>query len=274
METVEWRLIRDGARDGATQMALEEVAARTAAEEGLGTVRVYDWAPSTVTLGYQQAVETIDRSYCDQEGIGVTRRQTGGGGIYHDDHGDIAYTVVAPKAAVPADLMACYEQFCAPVLSALEEVGVAADFADEPAPPLFEPSCYLRDVHPAHDVVVAGRKVSGNAQYRQRDAVIQHGSITYEQDPEGPLAIFTDHDCSVTDYRKRVTSIREHSAVSREAVRDALATELASWCDATEGEWRESERERANELAAAKYASESWIADRTDPTTDRALRRG
>lgn len=37
----DWRLIRDDARDGATQMALEEVAAETAITDGIRTVRTF-----------------------------------------------------------------------------------------------------------------------------------------------------------------------------------------------------------------------------------------
>ncbi len=110
-----WRLVVDDARDGATQMALE-VAARTTIADDRRTVRVYSWEPSTLSLGYRQDPDTVDWNYCDREGIDVTRRQTGGGGIYHDRYADISYTIVAPADEVPGDLMDCYALFCEPIL--------------------------------------------------------------------------------------------------------------------------------------------------------------
>ncbi len=117
-----WRLIRDEPRDGATQMALEEIAARAALEDDVRTVRTYAWEPSTLSLGYRQDAETVDWEFCEREGIDVTRRQTGGGGIYHDRHADISYTIVAPADEVPGDLMDCYELFCEPILEAFDRL--------------------------------------------------------------------------------------------------------------------------------------------------------
>ncbi|MDZ7731104.1 MAG: biotin/lipoate A/B protein ligase family protein [Natrialbaceae archaeon] len=262
MDNLRWRLIQDTAREGAMQMALEEAAAETARTSNLATVRVYDWSPSAVTMGYNQDQATIDWTYCETEGIDVTRRQTGGGGIYHDATGDIAYTIVAPMEAVPGDLMACYEQFCTPILEALTSLGVEATFAASPQPSLYHPACYLRDVHPAHDIVVDGAKVSGNAQYRQRDVVIQHGSITYEKQLAAGLGVFSTNEITASEYHERVTSVREHADVSRSAVRTALAEALAEWSDATTGSWKETELDRAARLVESKYGRESWILRR------------
>ncbi len=63
----DWRLIRDDARDGATQMALEEVAAETAITDGIRTVRTFSWEPSTLSLGYRQDAETVDWGFCERE---------------------------------------------------------------------------------------------------------------------------------------------------------------------------------------------------------------
>ena len=47
----EWRLIREEVRPGPPNMALDEEAARSAAERGVRTLRVYRWEPSTLSLG-------------------------------------------------------------------------------------------------------------------------------------------------------------------------------------------------------------------------------
>lgn len=262
-----WRLVRDDPRTGDVQMAVEEVAARTALEDDLRTVRVYSWEPSTLSLGYRQEPETVDWEYCERNGIDVTRRQTGGGGIYHDSYADISYTIVAPAAEAPGDLMACYELFCEPILEGLRRMGIDADFASAEQSSIYQPSCYLRDINPAHDVVApasAGadaKKISGNAQYRQRDVVIQHGSISYDLESDHHVGVF-DTDLETDAFEDRVTSIRDEVGVDRDAAVDALARSLGEWCGAEEGTWRASELEAARDLADRKFGSEAWIRNR------------
>ena len=269
----EWRIIRDEPRDGPTQMALEEVAVHTAHEDDVRTVRTYSWEPSTLSLGYRQAPESVDWDFCDREGIDVTRRQTGGGGIYHHAWGDISYTIVAPTDEVPGDLMDCYALFCEPVLDGLDRMGVDADFAEVPKSSIYGPSCYLRDVNPAHDVVVyteGGRslKLSGNAQYRRRDAVIQHGSISYAREPEKHLGVFADHDVTEDTFLDRVGSVRDACGIDREDAVETLASALARWCDANEGSWSDEELEKAASLAERKYAADAWVRRREVPSTE------
>jgi lipoate-protein ligase A len=261
----EWRLIREQARDGPLQMALDEVAAETAVKECVRTVRVYRWRPRTLSLGYRQDPTTVDWAGCADAGVSVTRRQTGGGGIYHDAYGDISYSIVAPADELPGDLMECYELLCEPILTALDRMGVDADFADAEHPSLYEPACYLRGIHPAHDVLAGGRKIAGNAQYRQRDAVIQHGSLSYAVDAEAHLAAFADSGVSPERFRERVTGIREESGIERERAVEVLEETLAEWADADEGDWTDAELDRARALAAEKYGADRWVRDREAP---------
>ncbi|WP_435361179.1 lipoate--protein ligase family protein [Haloarchaeobius sp. DFWS5] len=261
----EWRLIREEAWDGPTNMALDEIAAKSASEDGVRTLRVYQWEPSCLSLGYGQAKESVDWEFCEREGIDVTRRQTGGGGIYHDQHADISYSIIAPAEELPGDLMDCYDLLCEPVLDAFARMGVDADFADQPYPAIHEPACYLRDIHPAHDVLASGLKISGNAQYRQRDAVIQHGSLSFDRAPERHCGVFAGKP-SVDDFTDRVTSIRAESGIDRDEAVAALEAELAEWADADEGAWAESEVADATDLAANKYKNPTWYGNREDPT--------
>jgi lipoate-protein ligase A len=261
----EWRLIREEARPGPMQMALDEVAARTAAEGGPRTVRVYRWQPSTLSLGYRQEPESVDWAFCADRGIDVTRRPTGGGGIYHDAVGDISYTIAVPAGEVPGELLACYELLCAPVLTAFERMGVDAAFAADEQPPVHQPACYLRAIHPAHDILAGGRKISGNAQYRQRDAVVQHGSLSYALAADSHLGVFTA-DIDAERFHDRITSIREQAGIDRESAVSALEATLGEWADASEGAWTDEELERAADLAERKYESDRWNRDREDPT--------
>jgi len=255
----EWRLIREEARPGPMQMALDEIAAETAAAGGPRTVRVYQWDPSCLSLGYHQDPQTVDWEACEQAGIDVTRRQTGGGGIYHDSYGDISYSITAPVDEFPSDLLEAYHQLCQPVLAAFDRMGVEASFVETEAEELYTPACYLRALHPAHDIVAGGRKISGNAQYRRKDAVIQHGSLTYSVDAERHLSTFVDPPTDAETFGKRVTGIDEQSDINREEAVTALEDALAEWCGATESSWTDAELQRARARVEERYAAEEWV---------------
>lgn len=268
----EVRLLPTAAEPGALNMALDEVAAETVAAGGPASARVYGWEPSTLSLGYGQDQATIDWAFCDREGIEVTRRPTGGGGIYHDAFGDIAYSIVGPRDALPGDLMACYELLCRPILDAFDRMGVDVRLAGTERPAVHDPACYLRRLHPSHDLVVPGeageRKISGNAQYRHRDAVVQHGSLLFRSTPERHLACFTDHPTDPAEFRERVTAIDEQVDISRSTAIETLERTLADWLEGSPGRWTEAERARADALVAEKYGSEAWTRRRVDPTAE------
>ncbi|WP_266075581.1 lipoate--protein ligase family protein [Haladaptatus caseinilyticus] len=262
----DWRLIREESWDGPLNMALDEIAAETAAEGGPRTLRVYRWEPSTLSLGYRQEPETVDWEFCETENITVTRRPTGGGGIYHDNYGDISYSIIAPADELPGNLMDTYELLCNPLFDAFDRMGIDAQFTDEKLPVIHQPACYLRELHPAHDVVARGRKISGNAQYRRKDAVIQHGSLKFALDAERHLSTFAEPDTTPETFHERVTTINEQVSLSREDAVTAVESALRDWADASGGEWTDDELSRGREHARAKFGSEAWTKRRDDPT--------
>jgi lipoate-protein ligase A len=194
---------------------------------------------------------------------------------------------------VPGSLAETYELFCEPLFDAFDELGIPASFAEEPAEALYEPSCYLRGIDPAHDIVVGRRKVAGNAQHRTRDAVVQHGSISFEVGPERHLDCFADPPVDAAAFRERVAGLNETANTERDTPIDSqhvglldslnlerdravrvIEDNIAAWCGLGDGDefvdddWTDAEREAARELADAKYRSEAWTRDREDPTDD------
>ncbi|MGQ3328918.1 lipoate--protein ligase family protein [Halorubrum sp. FL23] len=283
--TGDWRLIREEPRPGPMQMALDEVAAETAAAGGPATLRTYRWAPSCLTLGYRQDPETVDWAFCEREGIDVTRRQTGGGGIYHDTRGDIAYSVAVPAGDVPGELLDCYHLLCEPVLDAFDRLGIDARYVEEDVPELYHPACYLRELHPAHDVVAGGaddgadgrRKIAGNAQYRKREAVIQHGSLTFSVEAARHLGTFADPPVTADAFRDRVVGMDELADIDRADAVAAVEAALVAWVTGgtdnregltldRDGSWTDAELRRARELVETKYRDEEWV--RTRPGRD------
>jgi lipoate-protein ligase A len=281
---MDWRLVREELLDGQMAMALDEVAAETVAAGGPATVRLYRWFPSTVSLGYGNDADIVDWEYCDEWNVSVTRRPTGGGAIYHDTAGDVAYTIIAPADEFPSDVTECYRELLEPVLDAFEAVGLDVDFATEEKPGLWEPLCYLLPLDPAHDLVGPdGRKIAGNAQYRTRDAVVQHGSLSFDVNAERHLGCFEDPPVDVAELESRVCGLEEFTShdgvvetglgdfggydIQRSRFVSELEDSLADWAGAEEGTWTDDEIERGRELVEAKYGNDEWVRERNDPTS-------
>jgi lipoate-protein ligase A len=106
--------------------------------------------------------------------------------------------------------------------------------------------------------------VSGNAQHRRADAVVQHGSLTHSTRPARHLSVFDAPAVDEATFRERVTGIDEHADVTRERTVRTLERALRAWADADVGEWTADELARARERAATKYASEEWVRRRPE----------
>ena len=92
-----------------------------------------------------------------------------------------------PADELPGDLMESYHLLWEPAVAALRALDADADYVADERPSIHQPACYLRGLNPAHDVVSDGgdgRKLAGNAQHRQRAAVVQPGSISLAVDAE------------------------------------------------------------------------------------------
>ena len=81
--TTTWRLLDTDPCPAAENMALDE-AVLTARSKDLvpNTLRFLQFSPHSTLVGYHQAVEQeIRLSYCQEHGIEINRRLTGGGGL-------------------------------------------------------------------------------------------------------------------------------------------------------------------------------------------------
>lgn len=155
-------------------MAVDE-ALMEAARGGAVTLRFYGWSPPCLSLGRHQAARgRYDPDAARERGIDVVRRPTGGRSVYH--HREITYAVTAP-AELWGGLRAAYRTINRALLAGLARLGAgveeAADGGRAPGPSAR--ACF-RDPLPG-EIVAAGRKLVGSAQWREGGALLQHGSI-------------------------------------------------------------------------------------------------
>ncbi len=160
--TETWDFLDSPAADAATNMAVDEVLLRTAAQRGRALLRVYSWLKPAVSIGYFQKFPGGD---CE-----VVRRPTGGGLVYHGD--DTTFTVVVPPGHRLHKLTTA-EAYCV-IHEAVARVAGATILATGNTPH-GQYECFQQPV--AGDVVADGRKLAGGAQRRNRDGMLHQGSI-------------------------------------------------------------------------------------------------
>ena len=187
--SAEWRLIvDDGPAEGAWNMALDRaIQLSRDSGESPPTLRLYQWARPTVTLGRFQKASTIDSSYCESHGIAVVRRFTGGRGVLHDN--ELTYSVVCGISdGIPRGVAASYRVLCTGLAEAYRLLGVDASLTATARGDSTSAACYLHAT--AADLSIGARKLSGSAQVWSGDTVLQHGSFTVARDVTKESRVF------------------------------------------------------------------------------------
>src|SRR3990172_2959164 len=135
-------------------MAVDEAIFLSAgADPGRATVRLYGFAPPTVSVGYRQSLaEAIDVARCRDLGVEWVRRPTGGRALLHQH--ELTYAVAAPADGVFRGLgvRAVYGAVNEAIRRALREVGIpldalAPDGSREREPGLHVPCLALPRAH-------------------------------------------------------------------------------------------------------------------------------
>ncbi len=265
-----WRLIVDGERDGASNMAIDEAMAR-AASEGLAppTLRFYQWAPPCVSLGRHQKLSDIDREACAARGYEIVRRPTGGRAILHTD--ELTYCVAAPDEdpRVAGGVMDAYHRLSQGLVAGLRGLGLPAEEAPgaNRAGPDVSAACF--EVPSAYEICIGARKLMGSAQYRAGRLVLQHGTLPLTGDLTRlidclalPTAAARARLCAalraragtVEDFLGRPVSFAEAVHAIAQGFAQALHLRLEP------GALTPYEQRLAEELRATKYAHPDWTS--------------
>jgi len=195
-----WRVIPLTINDAATNMAIDSaILYEVSNKRSPPTLRIYRWYPSAVSLGYFQSVyEEVNLERCKKYGVDIVRRITGGGAVYHDFNGEITYSIILPERlqGIPQDIIKSYKELCKGIILALNELGLKAEFK------------------PVNDIIVNGRKISGNAQTRKTGVILQHGTILMDLDVKKMFSVLNVSKEKISDkliksVEDRVTSIKK-----------------------------------------------------------------
>lgn len=165
-------------RSLAFYLAMEEFVARTTEDEAFFVWRV---AP-TVIIGRNQDLEAeVNLDYCRKHGVRVVRRKSGGGCVY-SDMGNIMISFISRRGEVQE----VFDRYLSSLTACLRSLGLKAEKSGR------------------NDILVQGRKVSGNAFHQLPDRSIVHGTLLYD----------TDFDSLETAIRPPVEKLERHGVAS------------------------------------------------------------
>lgn len=289
-ELLTWRIVRDGPRPGATNMALDHaLAAESAAGEAV--LRIYGWARPTVSFGRNEPAREAYGSAADRprttgstprsERVDWVRRPTGGRAVLHD--AEVTYAVVARADALGGPRLA-YRRINEALAGALASLGAPVALSGPAATPTLDAGPCFQS--PAEgEVTMNGRKLVGSAQARVEGALLQHGSIllagdqTLLEDLRGDVGASTREAAapmvvgpgagasprSATKgrpgaYAAPATLSLMGSDVSFDDVSDAVARHMQKTFDGAwrTDDYRQSELDTATRLEAERYGTEAW----------------
>ena len=170
-------------------LAMEEFVAKSVDEEAFFVWRV---AP-TVIIGRNQVLEAeVNLDYCRRNGVKIVRRKSGGGCVYAD-RDNIMISYVSKRG----DVAEIFERYLSALTSCLCALGLKAEKSGR------------------NDILVEGRKVSGNAFHQLPDRSIVHGTLLYNTDFDAleeairpPVEKLLRH--GVASVRQRVGNLRDY----------------------------------------------------------------
>ncbi len=145
--------------DPRVNLAIEEYLIKNIAPQE-DILLFYINQPSIIIGRNQITVQEINVDYVEEHDIIVVRRLSGGGAVYHD-LGNLNFSFIAPNSP---DNFHNFRKFTQPVVDVLQKMGVPAELSGR------------------NDILVDGKKISGNAQYVSGARMVSHGTLLWNTD--------------------------------------------------------------------------------------------
>jgi len=161
-------------RPGWANMAIDHALLERAQHHGESWLRLYQWTPYCLSFGrHEPATRRYDSSRITELGLDAVRRPTGGRAVWHAE--ELTYAITAPSARF-GSLPAAYLEIHVMLADALRSLGACVSLAPPARTPALDAgACFSQPA--GGEIMIGGRKVVGSAQFRQGDALLQHGSI-------------------------------------------------------------------------------------------------
>lgn len=209
--------------------------------------------PCIIVGRNQNTQEEINQKYVQEHNIRVTRRLSGGGAVYQD-LGNLCFSFVVDSNS---EEFGDFKSFTKPIVDALHKMGATT-----------------AEVSGRNDILVDGKKFSGNAMYTRNGKTFSHGTLMLNVDldvvthalnvPEDKIA-----SKGIKSVRSRVTNLRpyldkEYQDIDVPTFRDILLKELFNVDDLADIKDREvqvtdDDQKEIDKLYEQYYNNWDWV---------------
>ena len=242
-----------GITDAHHNLALEEYVLR----KKLGNedaLLFYVNEPAIIIGRNQNTIEEIDPDVVAARGIRVVRRVSGGGAVYHD-LGNLNFSFMTRDVSGRFNR---YDKFNGPVVEVLRSLGVPAEIGGR------------------NDILVDGRKISGNAQFASYDRMFSHGTLLLSSDLDQVTAALRPRPGKVESkgmksIRSRVANISEFltTPIDVGELRELILERIFGTRDRTRIPsipFDDADHSAIQELLETKYRSWEWNYGQNPPS--------
>ncbi|WP_435877215.1 lipoate--protein ligase family protein [Sporosarcina highlanderae] len=263
-----WGILDSGFHDAAINMALDEMLLVWHSQGKIPpTIRFYGWSSPSLTVGRFQPVDgVIDFNALEKHHCQFVRRMTGGSAVLHDNELTYSIIVAEDHPKIPESIVEAYYILSHGLLEGYKQLGIHADYAipqekqnkKNQTAVCFEKTAY-------YEMIVDGKKISGNAQTRKKGVLLQHGSIPMSIDEDMLFDLFMypsieQRQLKQNAFKEKVITIdqiknRKHSY---DELKQAFISGFQSGLgitlkplNLTEEQWEE-----VRQLASSKYEQE------------------
>lgn len=252
-----YQLLDTGRRTAVENIALDAVLLEARAKGEIPNIlRFLQFSSPAVLVGFHQTVEQEVRvEFCQEHGIDINRRITGGGAIYFDESG-LGWELIASRDDIGYRLDKITERVCEATVQGLKILGLEARF------------------RPRNDIEINGRKISGTGGIFEDNAVLFQGTLLIDFDVDmmiRALRIPTEKlaDKEIASARERVTCLRQEMGKVPELKRikqalqkgfeEVLGIRFERMIELPERLKQEFEEKKV------EFASKSWIKGVREP---------
>ena len=249
---MKWRLIIDShARIAAENMAIDSALQKLC---NVPVLRFYTWNPPAISIGrFQSLKDEIDIDYAKKNKIDFVRRVTGGGAVFHENEITYSVSIKEENLFFPSDLHESYKEICQCIIAGLSQFGLKAEYI------------------PINDIILNGKKISGCAQTRKNNVILQHGTLLIEVDVEKMFSVLKVPDEKIKD--KLIASVKDRvTCINSELKRKVSQTELINAIvngfekhlkiEFEQSELSEEELEMMKDIKKNVFENEKWIFER------------
>ncbi|WP_261811080.1 lipoate--protein ligase [Levilactobacillus humaensis] len=216
-------------------------------------VLFYYEGPCIIVGRNQNTLEEINQKYVEEQGITVTRRLSGGGAVYQD-LGNLCFSFVVDS---DSEEFGDFKSFVQPIVDALHAMGATT-----------------AEVSGRNDILVDGKKFSGNAMYSHSGKTFSHGTLMLDVDQDviaHALNVPADKMKSkgIKSVRSRVTNLKpflapQYQNLTVPEFRDTLLKELFHVDDLAaiadkEVQIADSEQTAIDKIFNDYYANWDWV---------------